>query len=110
MISTKEGWTFSFVSAYMALDRRLAYALDRLNRSCEVYIHTEDHFVLRMLENNLEKWAENNYMGSKGPIKHAELWEEIYERIQGQEIYTEEGRHTYSQWLEDEMKRREKDD
>ena len=107
---TVNGFGHIFGTYHEASLRSLSDALDRLNRSCEVYIHTEDHFVLRMLENNLEKWAENNYMGSKGPIKHAELWEEIYERIQGQEIYTEEGRHTYSQWLEDEMKRREKDD
>lgn len=84
-------------------------ALDRLNQSCEVHIHTEDRFVLNMLDTQLEKWAGNNYLNAKGEtIKHAELWEEVYVRTRRQLIVAEEGRHSYSERLDTEMKRRER--
>lgn len=41
-------------------------------------------------------------------IKHAELWKEVYVRTRGQLIVAEEGRHSYSEWLDTEMKRRER--
>lgn len=48
-------------------------------------------------------------MNARGePIKHAELWEEVYVRTRGQLIVAEEGRHSYSEWLDTEMKRRER--
>ena len=106
---TVNGFGHIFGTYHEATLRSLSDALDRLNQSCEVHIHTEDRFVLNMLGAQLEKWAGNNYLNARGePIKHAELWEEVYERIQGQEIHTEEGRHSYSEWLDAEMKRRER--
>ena len=106
---TVNGFGRIFGTYHEATLRSLSDALDRLNQSCEVYIHTEDRFVLNMLGTQLEKWAGNNYLNAKGePIKHAELWEEVYERIQGKEIHTEAGRHSYSEWLDTEMKRRER--
>ena len=43
-------------------------------------------------------------------MKHAELWEELWKIIaeKGHELEIESGHHAYSEWLESEMKRREK--
>ncbi len=106
---TVNGFGHIFGTYHEATLRSLSDALDRLNQSCEVHIHTEDRFVLNMLGAQLEKWAGNNYLNAKGePIKHAELWEEVYVRTRGQLIVAEEGRHSYSEWLDTEMKRRER--
>ena len=84
---TVNGFGHIFGTYHEATLRSLSDALDRLNQSCEV----------------------NNYLNAKGePIKHAELWEEVYVRTRGQLIVAEEGRHSYSEWLDTEMKRRER--
>lgn len=106
---TVNGFGHIFGTYHEATLRSLSDALDRLNQSCEVHIHTEDRFVLNMLGTQLEKWAGNNYLNARGePIKHAELWEEVYVRTRGQLIVAEEGRRSYSEWLDMEMKRRER--
>lgn len=86
-------------------------AVKRLNRSCEVYIHTRNEYILCMLENNLEHWAAAGFMGSKGkPVANREEWEQLWRLGQEHLLLTEPsgaGRHAYSRWLLDEMGRRE---
>lgn len=86
-------------------------AMELLTQPCEITVHSEDRFVLNMMKNNLEKWAETDFRNAKGdPLKHAELWEELWKIIaeKGHELEIESGHHAYSEWLESEMKRREK--
>ena len=63
---TVNGFGHIFGTYHEATLRSLSDALDRLNQSCEVHIHTEDRFVLNMLDTQLEKWAGNNYLNAKG--------------------------------------------
>lgn len=86
-------------------------AMELLTQSCEITVHSEDRFVLNMMKNNLEKWAETDFRNAKGdPLKHAELREELWKIIaeKGHKLEIESGHHAYSEWLESEMKRREK--
>lgn len=88
----------------------LVEALKRLNRSCEVHIHTRNEYILRMLENNLEHWAAAGFVGSKGkPVANREEWETLWQLGQEHLLLTEptgSGRHAYSRWLLEEMGRR----
>lgn len=51
---TVNGFGHIFGTYHEATLRSLSDALDRLNQSCEVHIHTEDRFVLNMLGAQLE--------------------------------------------------------
>ena len=83
-------------------------ALDRFSANCQVTIHSEDAWVLKMLLNALPRWHENGYQTSKGDrIKDAELWEHLFDKQQYQKIEVVPGRHGYSSWLQSEMKRME---
>ena len=78
---TVNGFGHIFGTYHEATLRSLSDALDRLNQSCEVHIHTEDRFVLNMLGTQLEKWAGNNYLNARGePIKHADGTHEYYRK------------------------------
>ena len=68
---TVNGFGHIFGTYHEATLRSLSDALDRLNQSCEVHIHTEDRFVLNMLDTQLEKWAGNNYLNAKGETDQA---------------------------------------
>lgn len=82
-------------------------ALRRLNQSCEVHIHTEDHFILNMIEHNLEKWVASDFRTSKGrPVESEEHWRRLWELSQKQLILSECGKHSYSEWIQEEIERR----
>lgn len=81
-------------------------ALKRLNQSCEVHIHTEDRFVLNMLQNNLDRWAGNDFKTTKGkPVESEEQWRTLWEEKKKHQITTEHGTHQYEEWIKGELKR-----
>ena len=92
-----------------AVLQALLEALGRLNRPCDVHIHSRNEYVLRMLENNLEHWAAAGFINSKGkPVANREEWEKLWQLGQEHLLLTEPaGKHEYSRWLLDEMGRRE---
>lgn len=83
-------------------------ALSRLKESCEVHLHTQDTFVLNMINGTyLDEWEKADYRNAKGePIKNADQWEKIAGGIKGHLILTEPGRHSYYNWMVSEMERR----
>ena len=42
---------------HQAVLTALIEALERFRESCEVHVHTENEFILNMIDMNLEKWA-----------------------------------------------------
>lgn len=85
-----------------------ARALERMTKSCELHLHTQNSFVLGIISGPvLEEWESNGFMGSKGrPVKHSELWESISRGISRHQLYTETGQHSYYRWMMEEMQRR----
>lgn len=82
-------------------------ALGRFTQNCEITIHSEDCYVLGMLQNNLDHWEENGYMTARGkPVRDADLWKQIQKYRKFQKILVEPGTHKYCEDLQKEMERR----
>lgn len=97
-------WTATYHAAILST---ICTALSRINQSCEVHIHTQNTFVLTMLEKNLSAWAGNGFRNIKGePIKNDILWKKVWGYYQKHLIIAEPGLHPYLNWLEDEFTKR----
>lgn len=109
---TREGFGKVNATHNGAVLTAMVRAMGRLNRTCEVHLHAEDEFVLRMLENRLDVWAGNGFLTAKGKaVANQEEWMELWGLSQKQLILSEPGGHAYSGWLKEEIrKRKEKDD
>lgn len=106
-VITREGFGHILGTYHRATLVAMAKAMERLNQSCEVHIHTEDEFVLNMLENNLDHWAANGYITTKRKrIANKEEWMKIWELSNKQLILTEPGEHSYTKWLQGEIEKR----
>ena len=82
-------------------------AMERLNRSCEVHIHTENVFVLNMMHYHLPAWAENGFKTSRGKeIENKEDWETFWRLSKDHIILPEPGKHEYTSWINQELERR----
>ena len=102
---TREGFGRTEGTYHQATLVAMTKAMERLNQSCEVYLHTEDGFVLNMLENNLDRWAASGFLTTKGkPVANQEEWMQLWNLSQKQLILTEPGQHEYSGWLSSEIK------
>ena len=84
-------------------------SLERFNGKCEVEIHTKDTFVAaRTLR--ISEFAASGFLDTKGnPIKNANQWKDLHKKITkcGITITTKAGKHTYSQWMLEQMKEKE---
>lgn len=109
---TREGFGKTNATGHGAVLAAAIQAMGRLNQSCEVHLHTEDEFVLHMLENRLDVWAGNGFLTSRGKaVANQGEWMELWGLSQKQLILSEPGGHAYSGWLQEEIrKRKEKDD
>ena len=85
----------------------LAEALEQFRKECEVCIHTKDAFVAaRILK--IDEMAAADFKDTKGkPIKNAQEWESICRKIKerGIVISSHPGKHTYSVWMQEEMRK-----
>ena len=63
--------------------------------------------LLDMIDRNLDKWAEIDFIGSNGQkIKNADLWKAVFEAAGECNIVPEPGEHSYSNWIREEIERR----
>jgi len=104
---TKEGFGQACTTYHGAVLTAMVKALERLNQTCEVHLHTEDEYVIHMLENRLDIWAGNGFMTAKGhAVANQTEWMQIRNLSQRQLILSELGEHTYTSWLKTEIKKR----
>jgi len=74
--------------------------LMRMNQACEIHIHTENTYILNMMENNLESWAENGFISSKGtPLENQEEWKKLWQQSVKHLLVAEAGKHPFSEWI-----------
>ena len=85
----------------------LEEALVRFHKECEVCVYTKDAFVAaRILK--IDEMAATDFKDTKGkPIKNAKEWESICRKIKECSIVisSHSGKHTYSVWMQEEMKK-----
>lgn len=105
---TKESFAISNGTYHQATLQTLIEALSRMTVQAQICIHTQDSYVgskLMRLEN--EGWR-----NSKGElIKNAAEWELIYHFIHAfpepHKIIAKTEKHSYSTWMQGEMKKHE---
>ena len=82
-------------------------ALRRMNQPSRIYIHGPNDYVLNMIERNLDTWAGNGFRDFKGkPIKDNDAWKQAWELLRPHKYCIQHGRHEYSDWLTEELKKK----
>lgn len=103
---TRDGFGTVDGSWHKAVLCALVEAVGRLIRPCEVHIHTDNEYVLCMMEKHLEHWAVSDFVGSKGkPVAGQEEWKRLWELSREHLLLSEPGKHAYSGWLLEQMGR-----
>ncbi len=78
----------------------LEAALGRINKSCELHLHSRDEYVINSIEKNLPAWKENGYRTKKGDlVKNHFAWRRIQEKLESHLIVIEPGPHSYLSWM-----------
>lgn len=104
---TREGFGQITGTYHQATLEAMGEALERINQSCEVHIHTPDEFVLNMMQNNLETWAGSGFLNSKGkPVANQEAWMQLWPLVRKHLVKPRSGKHSYSEWLQTEMRKK----
>lgn len=102
---TREGFGTVTATYHQAILTALIEAIERFREECEIHIHTEDVFILNMMEQNLETWAENGFRTAKGKaVANQEEWIRVWQQSKRHLILAEPGEHEYSGWLLSEIK------
>lgn len=110
---TKESFGISNGTYHQATLQTLIEALSRMTVRAQICIHTQDNYVASRLS-KLEEMAGSGYLDTKKqPIKNATEWEQIYRRVHAfpdpHEITARSEKHSYSAWMQEEMKKHEYD-
>ena len=108
---TKESFGISNGTYHQTTLQTIAEALSRMTAPSQICIHTQDDYVVsRLLK--LEEIAGSGYLDAKKqPIKNADQWKEIYRLVHAlpdpHEITARSEKHSYSAWMQEEMKKHE---
>ena len=66
--------------------------------------------MLNMLQCQLPQWIERDFQSNKGKkIAHVSLWKRIAELTLKHDLMVVKGKHEYSTWMKEEMKKGEQD-
>lgn len=108
---TREGFGHFEGTYHQAVLTTAEEALKRMSVPCEICIHTRDAYVCSRIP-KLEEIAGSGWKDSKGTsIKNAEEWEKIYTAVHSlpdtHRLTAKSGKHSYSEWLAEEMKKRD---
>lgn len=86
-------------------------ALRRLNQKCRLTIYTETGQVGVAVESGwIEKWKRSGWKTEKGtPVHDREKWDAMSRLLIGHEFHFETGTHPHLEWMNREVKQREKE-
>lgn len=97
---TKESFGEIEETYHGAMVTALEKALIRFHKPCEITIYAPDGWLLDMLEIQLEKWADADFLNAQGrPISYQKQWMHIWLLVKPHTIYGIRGKHAYSEWL-----------
>lgn len=108
---TKESFGISNGTYHQTTLQTLIEALSRMTVQAQICIHTQDDYVAsRLLK--LEEISGSGYLDAKKqPIKNADQWKEIYRLVHAlpepHDITARSEKHSYSAWMQEEMKKHE---
>lgn len=72
-LETKQGFKETKGTYNRATLEAITEAVARVVKPSEIHIHTENAFILTMLEENLDRWEQNGYVTTKGePVETTE--------------------------------------
>ena len=84
----------------------IADALDHMREPCELLICGSNRFVLNMIRDRLQIWAEHDFISNGRPVMNQEEWKALWEKIKEHKVSIQIGKHSYSGWLHTEMEDR----
>lgn len=105
---TREGFGKKIGTCHNATLYAIIKALERMTKQSEIHIYTQNTFVANMFTHYLADWAENGFKNSRNePISNAAEWKQIWEACGKHEISITSGKHPFSNWILEEVKRRQ---
>ena len=105
-LETKQGFKETKATYNRAPLEAITEAVGRVVKPSEIHIHTENAFILTMLEENLDRWEQNGYVTTKGePVANRDLWKQLKEKAGEHLLLSEPGKHEYSMWIQEQLKR-----
>ncbi len=84
----------------------IAEALGHMKEPCELLICGSNRFVLNMIRDRLQIWAEHDFTSNGRPVMNQEEWQTVWEKIKEHKVSIQIGKHSYSGWLLTEMEDR----
>ncbi len=99
----RNGFNIQACTHNQAIIRALIRALERMTQPCQLHIHSQNEYVLNMLNRNLDSWAANGFLNKKGH-QVLEEWQMLYPLKARHQVSIKTGLHTYSDMLIQTMK------
>lgn len=84
----------------------IADALDHMKEPCELLVCGSNRFVLNMIRDRLQIWAEHDFISNGKPVVNKDEWQAVWEKIKEHKVSIQTGKHSYSGWLFTEMEDR----
>lgn len=81
----------------------IADALGHIREPVELLICGSNRFVLNMIRDRLQAWAEHDFTSNGKPVMNQEEWQAVWEKIKEHKVSVQIGKHSYSSWLLTEM-------
>lgn len=78
-------------------------ALGHIREPVELLICGSNRFVLNMIRDRLQIWAEHDFTSNGKPVMNQEEWQAVWEKIKEHKVSVQTGKHSYSSWLLTEM-------
>lgn len=87
----------------------LLKALKRLRKECDLIIYGASNYLAAGLAEWLGEWEQSGWKNKKGKdIANMEEWKEVREYTKQYRITTSNEKHSYSQWIEEETLKKER--
>ena len=84
----------------------IADALGHMKEPVELLICGANRFVLNMIRDRLQIWAEHDFISNGKPVVNKDEWQAVWEKIKEHKVSIQSGKHSYSGWLLTEMEDR----
>lgn len=82
-------------------------AMWHMKEPCDLSICGKNSFVLNMIQNNLENWAEHDFCSNGKEILNRKEWENLWNLLKGHNVSIQIGEHKYTKQMLEEMKVKE---
>lgn len=87
----------------------LLKALKRLRKQCDVVVFGASNYIIAGINEWLEEWEAADWKNKKGKdIANLDEWKEVRDFMKAYRITTSSDKHSYSQWIEEETQKKER--